>query len=129
MGNDCKSYKENENQYEINPPYYNKNKNIILIPNKPFQTIKTETNNQLQLNDKELSINEKIDDNKIKEYENPLNSSNYNTNITNSSKKKSETIIELFITNEKYNFTWKFHNKQHISEIVNRIKTETKIRN
>ena len=62
----------------------------------------------------------------VKKY--TFNSSNDNTNITNSSKKKSETIIELFITDGVSNFNWEFHNYQYISEIVDRIKKETNIR-
>jgi hypothetical protein len=48
--------------------------------------------------------------------------------ITNSSKKKSETIIGLFISDGVSNFNWEFHNYQYISEIVDRIKKETNIR-
>ena len=47
--------------------------------------------------------------------------------ITNSSKKKSETIIELFISDGVSNFNWEFHNYQYISEIVDRIKREANI--
>lgn len=55
-------------------------------------------------------------------------SSNDYIDITNSSKKKSETIIELFISDGVSNFNWEFHNYQYISEIVDRIKKETNIR-
>ena len=55
-------------------------------------------------------------------------SSNDYIDITNSSKKKSETIIGLFISDGVSNFNWEFHNYQYISEIVDRIKKETNIR-
>ena len=55
-------------------------------------------------------------------------SSNDYIDKTNSSKKKSETIIGLFISDGVSNFNWEFHNYQYISEIVDRIKKETNIR-
>ena len=41
------------------------------------------------------------------------------------SKKKSQTIIELCITDGLINFNWTFYKYQYISEIVDRIKRET----
>ena len=103
--------------------------------------IKKETNirNEIQLlaNSEVLSMNEKIGNKlhdkdlviyiEVKKYR--FNSSNDYTNITNPLKKKSETIIELFISNGVSNFNWEFHNYQYISEIADRIKKETNIRN